>query len=145
MSAVQAALGVAQMERIEELIAYKRTIFRWYQDRLAEIDGVSLNVEPPNTRNSYWMVTIILDPDFGIDKYAFVSAMAERNVDTRPFFSPLSSLPAFESRPSSKRFCGADCVGPRVARYGINLPSGYNMTEALVDAVCAAVRDVLGM
>jgi perosamine synthetase len=143
MNAVTAALGCAQMERVDELIQYKRRIFGWYRERLAGLQSVALNVEPPGTLNSYWMVTAIADKTYGLDKFALMAAMSERNIDTRPFFSPLSSLPAFADRPQSKRFCVPDAAGLHAATCGINLPSGYNMTEDLVDVVCGAFREVL--
>jgi perosamine synthetase len=144
MSAVQAALGVAQMERIDELIAYKRAIFGWYRDRLSSLNGVSLNAEPAGTQNSYWMVTVVLDPAIGLDKFALMSELDMRNIDSRPFFSPLSSLPAFDDRPRSKRFVSDKDEGRRVSKYGVNLPSGYNMTEANVDLVARAVTEIVG-
>jgi len=143
MSAVQAALGVAQMERIDALIAHKRAIFGWYRDRLAGLDGVTLNAEPAGTQNSYWMVTVVLDPALGLDKFALMTALEERNVDSRPFFSALSTLPAFAERPRSCRFVGPNDAGRAPATFGVNLPSGYNMDEDLVDVVCTALRQVL--
>lgn len=143
MSAVQAALGVAQMERIEELIAQKRRIFTWYRERLSALEGVSLNAEPAGTQNSYWMVTAVLDPSIGLDKFALMKMLDERNIDSRPFFSPLSSLPAFDEYPRAKRFVRPSDEGRRVSQYGVNLPSGYNMTEASVDLVAAAVTEIV--
>lgn len=143
MSAVQAALGVAQMERIDDLIAQKRAIFGWYRDRLSSLNGVSLNVEPAGTQNSYWMVTIMLDPEIGLDKFALMAELDKRNIDSRPFFSPLSSLPAFDERPRAKRFVRSDDKGVRVSTYGVNLPSGYNMTEADADLVASAVTEII--
>ncbi len=143
MSAVQAALGVAQMERIDELIAHKRAIFGWYRDRLSDLNGLTLNAEPAETRNSFWMVTIVLDPSLGLDKFAMMAELDKRNIDSRPFFSPLSSLPAFADRPSATRFVTPRDAGKIIAAYGVNLPSGYNMTEDKVDIVAAAVREIL--
>ena len=143
MSAVQAALGVAQMERIDELIAMKRQIFSWYRDRLGDVQGVALNVEPPGSFNSYWMVTAVPDPGLGLDKFKLMEEMARRRIDTRPFFSPLSSLPAFDDRPQAKRFTSPSSVGARVAAHGVNLPSGYHMTEQKVDLVARAFREVV--
>ena len=143
MNAVTAALGCAQMERIDALIEHKRRIFGWYRERLSHLQGIALNVEPPDTVNSYWMVTAIPDAGYGLDKFAAMAGMAQRNIDTRPFFSPLSSLPAFDDRKSSKRFCTPQDRGVAVAKYGINLPSGYNMTEPLVDLVCRAYCEML--
>lgn len=143
MSAVQAALGVAQMERIDELIAHKRAIFGWYRERLSSLKGVTLNAEPPGTQNSYWMVTAVLDPQIGLDKFALMAELDKRNIDSRPFFSPLSSLPAFEARPRAKRYVSANDNGQRVSKYGVNLPSGYNMTEEKVEIVASAFIEAI--
>ncbi|MGJ0512581.1 DegT/DnrJ/EryC1/StrS family aminotransferase [Methylocystis sp.] len=143
MSSVQAALGVAQMERIDELIARKRAIFGWYRDRLSSLQGVALNAEPPDTQNSYWMVTAVLDPQIGLDKFQLMAKLDRRNIDSRPFFSPLSSLPAFEARPGAKRFLSANDKGQRVSKYGVNLPSGYNMTEEKVAIVASAFTEAI--
>ena len=143
MNGVTAALGIGQMERIDSLITYKRDIFRWYAERLGDLQGLTLNAEPEGTLNSYWMVTAVVDEDYGLDKFDIMSEMKRRNIDTRPFFSPLSSLKAFEGRTSSMRFVRPDAAGARVARFGANLPSGYNMTEERVELVCGALREVL--
>jgi perosamine synthetase len=143
MSAVQAALGVAQMERIDELITRKRAIFGWYRERLANIPGIALNAEPEGTLNSYWMVTAVPDISLGVDKFALIAELDKRNIDSRPFFSRLSSLPAFDRHQSAKRFVGPRDKGIAASTCGINLPSGYNMTEELVDIVCCAFRDAL--
>jgi perosamine synthetase len=144
MSAVQAALGCAQMERIDSLIAMKRQIFEWYRERLDDFQGVALNVEPSGTLNSYWMVTAVPSPEFGLDKFAMIAEMDKRNIDTRPFFSQLSSLAAFDDRQAAKRFLDSSQSDASLARYGVNLPSGYHMTEDLVDVVCLAYREALG-
>ena len=143
MSSVQAALGVAQMERIDELIAHKRAIFGWYRDWLSSLQGVALNAEPPDTQNSYWMVTAVLDPQIGLDKFQVMAELDKRNIDCRPFFSPLSSLPAFKDRPRAKRFLSPNDKGKRVSKYGVNLPSGYNMTEEKVAIVASAFTETI--
>ena len=63
MSALQAAIGLAQVERVEELIARKREIFRWYHDALSPLPLI-LNAEPSGILNSYWMVTAVFPEDF---------------------------------------------------------------------------------
>ncbi|MGD9838213.1 MAG: DegT/DnrJ/EryC1/StrS family aminotransferase [Afipia sp.] len=143
MSAVQAALGCAQMERIDALITAKRQIFSWYNERIGHLQGIALNAEPPGVCNSYWMVTAILDPELGLDKFAIIAEMDKRNIDTRPFFSQLSTLPAFDDRPAAKRFLDVNHSDTRIAGYGINLPSGYHMTEELVDVVCEAFKEII--
>lgn len=143
MNAVTAALGVAQMERIDDLIAHKRAIFGWYKSRLEGLNGITLNVEPAGVSNSFWMVTVILDEAFGLDKFALMAAFDRRNIDTRPFFSPLSSLPAFEGRTAATRFVSPADAGQRIAKFGVNLPSGYNMTEVKVTTVCRVLTEIL--
>lgn len=142
MSAVQAGIGVAQMERIDELIDYKRNIFNWYHERLQNHSGLALNAEPLDVFNSYWMVTVVFDQKFGKDKYDFQEQFLLRNIDTRPFFSPLSKLQAFANRTESiSLVCGHEtkCIA---AFNGINLPSGYNMTKNKVDLVCDVLEEI---
>ena len=61
MSSMQAALGLAQLERVNELIERKRLIFDWYRQELAGIPGLAMNYEAPETKNTYWMVSAVLD------------------------------------------------------------------------------------
>ena len=107
------------------------------------MEGITLNAEPQGTLNSYWMVTVIPDTSFGVDKFALMDAFRKRKIDTRPFFSPLSSLPAFADRPESSAHMPAQPVGEVIARHGINLPSGYHMTKEKVRTVCTTLREVL--
>lgn len=90
MSAVQAALGLAQLERIDELVGKKRQIFEWYEENLSGVEGITLNYEAPGTNNTYWMVTAILEARFGIEKLRLIEVMARENIDCRPFFSLLA-------------------------------------------------------
>ena len=143
MSALQAAFGLGQIERVEELISRKREIFSWYESHLGGANGITLNAEPTGTKNSYWMVTVILDPALGLDKFALMSALAERKIDTRPFFSPLSSLPAFADYKASSDYMPERPAGAEVARYGVNLPSGYHMDEEKVEIVSSAVKEII--
>jgi len=136
MSNMQAALGLAQLERIEELVARKREIFNWYKQRLGEVKVLTLNYEAPGVRNTYWMVTAIMDPDLGICKENLMKEMIKNNIDTRPFFYPLSSLPAYAETPQAKKFKAQNVNTYRISPYGINLPSGYNMTRDKVEYVC---------
>ena len=143
MSAVQAALGIAQMERIGEMIDYKRRLFGWYRDRLASVPGLMLNAEPQHVQNSFWMVTVVPDADYGHDKFSLQAAMAEQRIDTRPFFSRLTRLKAYAGRSDSARFLPERCHGDAPADRGINLPSGYGLDEPTVDRVCAALLQAL--
>lgn len=143
MSAVQAALGIAQMERIDALIAYKRQLFVWYRNRLADVPGLRLNAEPQHVQNSYWMVTVVPEADYRHDKFSLQEALRARGVDSRPFFSRLSRLKAFEGRPDCARFLNCVTAGEAAATHGVNLPSGYGLDEAIVDRICIALREAL--
>jgi perosamine synthetase len=143
MSAMQAALGLAQLERLDELTARKREIFGWYRARLSDVPGLVLNAEPLDVRQVYWMVTVVPDRRFGIGKRELIERLGERAIDARPFFYPLSSLPPYASRPQASGAAQRNPVAYRLSETGVNLPSGLNLTEALVDRVCAALEDSL--
>jgi perosamine synthetase len=143
MSSLQAALGLAQLERIEELVDRKRQVFDWYRAALAGLEGVRLNAEPPGVKNSYWMVTAILDSDLGLTKTDLMARMAERQIDCRPFFSPLSSLPAYRDSPHAKAAASRNRNAYRMAPYGINLPSSLRITRGQVQYVAECFRECL--
>ena len=143
MSSLQAALGLAQLERIEELIARKREIFNWYQRELSGLDGITLNYEATGTKNTYWMVTVIVDKRFGLTKERLMQLMSEKHIDCRPFFYPLSSLPAYEHLEQAKQARQRNRVSYEISPYAINLPSALNLTEDKVKYVCDTLRDVL--
>jgi len=143
MSALQAAFGLAQLERVDELITRKRQIFDWYKQRLGPVNGLVLNAEPVRVKNSYWMVTILIQADLGIHKDALIRALSERHIDSRPFFHPLSSLPAYAKLPGVDMARKQNSVAYDIGARGVNLPSGFNLTEEDVDYVCASVVDIL--
>jgi hypothetical protein len=143
MSSMQAALGLAQLERIEELIARKREIFAWYRRELADVNCVTLNYEAPDTKNTYWMVTPIIDEALGLEKERLMELMAEKRIDCRPFFHPLSSLLAYQDVQQAQRARERNHVSYRISPYGINLPSSLNMTEEKVAYVCDTLKGIL--
>jgi perosamine synthetase len=138
MSAMQAALGHAQLERVDELVAAKRRIFAWYADRLSSRPGIRLNAEPARTSNSYWMTTIVIGSDNGSDNgsAALAASLAEVGIATRPFFHPLSSLPAYAGLPTAGIAAETNVVSRSLARFGLNLPSALSLTEDDIDYVC---------
>ena len=137
LSNIQAALGLAQLERIEELVGKKRQIYHWYEERLRSLPHLQLNAERPWARNICWMTSIVLDENAGVSRDEVMALLKDRHIDSRPFFPPVSSFPMFIS--AAKR----NPVAYRVSANGINLPSGHNLTEADVDYVCASLTTVL--
>lgn len=143
MSSMQAALGLAQLERIDELIARKREIFAWYKQELEEIEEITLNHELPEAKNGYWMVTAVLNSNYGIEKDALQQQLSAEGIDCRPFFHPLSSIPAYASLPQSQEARGRNRVSYEICPYGINLPSGLNLTREQVKYVCDKLKGLL--
>jgi perosamine synthetase len=138
MSAMQAALGTVQLQRLPELIDRKRAIFDCYRRALANLPGVALNSEAPNVFNVYWMVTVVLDAALGWTKEKLVPALRERSIDCRPFFYPLSMLPAYESCPTAPAARERNSVSYSLSPYGINLPSALSLTEEQVQIVATS-------
>lgn len=143
MSSMQAALGLAQLERIEHLISRKRAIFEWYKDALKGFHEITLNDQAHDVFNTYWMVTALLDPALGLRKEEFMALLKKRGVDTRPFFYPLSLLPAYQKRGQAQNAAAENPIAYSVSPYGVNLPSGYNVTPEIVNKVARAIRAVL--
>jgi perosamine synthetase len=120
MSNLQAAIGCAQIERIDELICRKREIMKVYRQQLSCLPGVSLNPEPQGTVNGAWMPTAVFAPETGITREKLQDAFAAENVDARVFFWPLSSMPMFEP-------VKTNVVAWDVSSRAINLPSYHNL------------------
>ncbi len=136
MSNLQAAIGCAQMERIDALIARKREILAAYRARLAGLAGVHLNPEPEGTVLGGWMPTVVFDPETGVTREALQEAFARENADARVFFWPLSSLPMFESVRSNVQ--AWDIPGR-----AINLPSYHDMDPSDIERVVGVIKGMV--
>jgi len=143
MSPVAAAIGLAQVERAEELVARKREIFDWYRGVLAGVEGLTLNHEPANTKNTYWMVTAVLDPMLEWPKEKLMAALDQEGIDSRPMFHPLSSLPAYDGHAEAMVARKRNEVSYRLSPWGINLPSAMNLTSAQVQQVGRIFRRIV--
>ena len=144
MSSLQAALGLAQLERVQELLDRKRQLHAWYAERLAGLDGaVQLNPMPPETEVVPWMVTAVFGEQTGLTKEAAAAALAPQGIDTRPFFHPLSSLPAYAAQPGVAGARFRNPVAYDISPRAINLPSALRIEEEEVDVVVTALRILL--
>ncbi len=137
MSNIQAAIGCAQLQRIDELTARKREILAGYRERLADVKGVSLNPEPSEGVNGAWMPTVVFAPETGVTREALQAAFAEANIDARVFFWPLSSLEMFED-------CPENIHAWDIPGRAINLPSYNDMSGSDLDRSAAVVAAVAG-
>ena len=131
---IQAALGVAQLERIDHLIGLRRNHARQYQDELADVAGLSLQPEAPWARSVYWMYSILVEDDYGYTRDEVIAGLKQKGVDTRPFFYPSHVMPPYQT---------GQClpVAEQLSRKGLNLPSGPTLTEDQVHFVCRLLKE----
>ena len=132
MTNLQAAVGCAQLEDFETILARKREITCQYATRLSGVRGLSLPKQAAWAESVYWMYSVLVEPEFGRTRDDVMAALREQGIDTRPFFVPLNLLPVYPAQDACP-------VAEEVARKGINLPSGPTLTTAEIDQVCAAL------
>ena len=137
---MQAALGVAQFERMDQIVARKRWIGQEYTKRLQGIAGIQLPVEESWARSVYWMYGVVLSEDMGMDAAEFAKKMTDHGIETRPFFLGMHEQPVFQRRGlfSGERYP----VAERLARQGLYLPSGLALTEEQLGYVVNTVREL---
>lgn len=131
MSNIQAALGCAQIERIDELVSKKRYIFERYRSRLRGLP-IMMNPEEENCINSYWMPTIVFDKTVGTNRSALQKLFQENEIDARVFFWPLSII-----YPLGRRERNELLISESIHHKALNLPSFYDMTDEQIDRVCS--------
>jgi len=136
MSNIQAAIGLAQVERIEELISRKREIFATYRSLLAAHQGVFLNPEPSHVVNGAWMPNVVFDRDLGVTREILQAAFSNAYIDARVFFHPLSSLPMFSPVCNNKNAWD-------IPRRAINLPSFHDMTIENIERIVSTLKSVI--
>ncbi|MBB3311536.1 perosamine synthetase [Rhizobium sp. BK196] len=136
MSNIQAAIGCAQLERIEELVSRKRDILAAYMVRLSTLNGISMNPEYTGTINGAWMPTAVFHPATGITREVLQQAFEAANIDARVFFHPLSSLSMFVEKP-------ANINAWSIPERAINLPSYHDMSEADIDRVAETLISIV--
>ncbi len=138
MSNVQAAIGCAQVERIDELIERKRSILGYYRAKLEAQPGLAMNPEPEGSQIGAWMPTVVFAKETGITREILQETFSKENVDARVFFWPLSSLPSFESIPMN-RFAW------EIPGRAINLPSFHDISEDDLERVIGVIKVILNV
>lgn len=139
MTNIQAAIGCAQLERIEEILERKRRIAELYNQGLAGIPGLVLPSRAAWAGHVYWMYSVLVEDAFGMDRDRVIAALRDRGVDSRPFFVPLHELPPYRA--------GYDLhlpVAEALSRGGLNLPSGPRLSREQVAFICQMLRELQG-
>ena len=136
MTNIQAAIGFAQLKKINKFIAAKRRIFRWYSRHLKNLKGVKLNPEEKWAKNVFWMASLVLGEGARISRDNLIKRLAKRGIDSRPFFYPLSQLPMYGGKPRNP-------IALQISKSGINLPSGTDLKEKEVKYICDTLKTIL--
>jgi perosamine synthetase len=135
MTNIQAALGVAQMERIDSFIEKKREIFGWYNEELGNLKRFVLNQSLPSVKNVFWMICVQILNISETERDACMVTLKEFGIDSRPFFYPMSDMPMYNFADTP--------VTHRISKIGLNLPSYYDLTKNEVIYICDSLKKIL--
>jgi len=132
MTNLQAALGLAQTERLDELIEKKIEIFNRYTENLKQIEGINLNFQAKWAKNVYWV--ICLECDFWNEerRSQFQIILRNKNIDSRPYFYPISDMPMYKKAITP--------VVHRIYKKGLNLPTYFDLSLSEVDYICETIK-----
>lgn len=138
---LQAALGYAQFQRLDELVKKKQDQFNFYKGELSDIPDLQFNATPVDGVNSYWITGLVFGRSYKIKKEDAINQLEVLGVPVRPFFYPLSSMPAFNQ---GDYYSTKNVHAYQISSRGINLPGAANMTLEEQKFVCDGIRKILG-
>lgn len=130
---LQAALGVAQLERIQEFVQKKRENAALYNSLLSNVHGLTLPPEAPWARSVYWMYSVLVEEDYPLSRDDLMSKLKEADIDSRPFFYPVHTMPPYKGDEPCP-------VADSLSRKGINLPSASTLTERQIERICQVLK-----
>ncbi len=129
MTNIQAAIGVAQLEKIDEMLAIRQHNAAHYHKRLTEVPGLTLPPQAEWASNVYWMYSVLVDDQFGMSRDKIRDKLNQADIETRPFFYPVHTLPMYNTGQSLP-------IAEDLAQRGLNLPSGATLTSEQIDYIC---------
>jgi len=138
---VQAALGYAQFQRIDQLVGLKRKQLKMYRERLLDIKDIFLNPEPEGGINGAWITSVVFGKSHKLNKIDVIKKLKEMGIPTRPFFYPLSSLPAYPM--ARVKYEPLNPVAYDTSSRGINLPGSAILTEDQIDWICEGIKKLI--
>jgi perosamine synthetase len=138
---IQAAIGYAQFERLEELVARKREIFFAYKKLLADMPDIQLNEESEIVYNGAWATSLIIGKSYHITKQEMMDELKACGLPSRPFFYPLSYLPAYAQYKTGGQELNP--VAYDISSRGITLPASYDLTDEQIERYVRAIKDIL--
>ncbi|MCX7953797.1 MAG: DegT/DnrJ/EryC1/StrS family aminotransferase [Bacteroidales bacterium] len=134
----QAAMGLAQLKKIDKIIEEKRRVAKTYNFYLKDIEGLQLPVELENCYNVYWMYAIVIKPEFGISRDDLMKFLAEKGIETRTFFCPINKQP-FLLKSQKMRYVPCP-VAEKLWETGLYLPSSPNLKEETIAYICETIK-----
>ena len=141
MTGYQAAMGVAQLAKMDWILEQKRRVARTYCEHLADVPGLRLPVEKEWAKNVYWMFAVVITPDFGITRDELAAELLQDGIETRTFFCPMNQQPCLQ-RPGREM---SPCpVADRLWERGLYLPSSLDLSEPTIRRICERIRDAGG-
>jgi len=140
MTNVQAAIGLAQLEKIDQLVEMRRQNAYFYNSRLKELPGITLPPEKEWAKNVYWMYSIVIADEFGLTRDQLMEKLRERGIDTRSFFLPMHRQPCFNNMGLFKgeSYPVAEELGER----GLYLPSSSGLTQEQKEYICNCIKEI---
>lgn len=142
MTSMQAALGISQLARADQIVARKRAMGAIYVERLSAVPGLVLQIEKPWARSIFWMYAFQMPPDLGWSAQELMDELREKEIGSRPFFLGLHAQPALQRYHLSHGVNGFP-LADAAYRYGLYLPSGLSLSDQDVHFVCDTIIDLL--
>ena len=139
MTNLQAAVGVAQLKKLDRFVEKKRQIARWYSEGLKDLEEkelITLSPEIPWAKCVYWMYSILVEDEFGMSRDDLMKKVEENGIDTRPFFYPMHVMPPCRNKEDFP-------VAEELSRKGINLPSGVKIEKNDIDKIVECLRGAI--
>lgn len=140
-SNVQAAIGYGQLTRIDELVGLKRETFLRFKDNLEAYPELQLNLETSDLKNGAWATALVFKSETDLKHETVMEYLEKHQIPSRPFFHPLSSLPAYKSNQTGGQ--QANPVAYQYSKFGIHLPCSMNMTSDQVDYISEVICQLL--
>lgn len=142
-SNLAASLAYAQFKRIEEMVDRKRWIWKTFQKHLSDVPDIQLNPEPSNVYNGVWCPALVFGKSHKIDKQTAMDKLSALGLPVRPFFYPLTSLPAFPDYTENGQKNAP--IAYDVSGRGINLPCAFTVTEEQIERYSNGLKKILGL
>ena len=140
MTNIQAAIGLAQFEKIDELVERRRSNAALYNSILGDVRWIRLPPQKEWAKNVYWMYSIMVDDEFGTTRDDLLKHLADKGIETRAFFIPMHQQPVFAQM---GMFKGESYpVAEELGIKGLYLPSGSGLTTEQIEQVCSAIMAI---